>query len=376
MRIEAKVPNQCPEIGGRPVVRLELETAAGTAPEFKSATVLPGLGMNVLQLTAHIPGQGLVDVLSAPSVEEAARILNSQPSDSVGIASTSFGGGFLLPYANRIRGKLTRDRKNITTIWNGKTLVLPAVWRARDRSNAELHAIHGLLLGRKADDLSLSQDLGSQTLTAIIHGSDFDQRWPSKTDVAISITLAHASVSITVQATNVGGETAPMGIGWHPYFNIPSGRRNQARLHIPAAKVAEVNNYLDVFPTGKLNPVKSTKYDFTPFSGRRLEDIFLDDNFSEFDRTDGAIVMTLVDPPSCYGLRIDCISDEIKTVQVYAPPEKSFVAIEPQFNFADPFGDVWHSFDTGMAHLAPGQAVSWKVRLRLFSPEDSLLGTP
>ena len=25
----------------------------------------------------------------------------------------------------------------------------------------------------------------------------------------------------------------PMGIGWHPYFALPSGRRDQARLHLP-----------------------------------------------------------------------------------------------------------------------------------------------
>ena len=43
-----------------------------------------------------------------------------------------------------------------------------------------------------------------------------------------------------------------MGIGSHPYFSIPSGVRAQARLRIPASKLAVVNNYDDVFPTGQL----------------------------------------------------------------------------------------------------------------------------
>ena len=99
------------------------------------------------------------------------------------------------------------------------------------QSNAALHAIHGLLLCRKADKLSLSQDPGCQTLAGLIRRGRFRwARWPSKTDVAISISLARTFVEIMVQAINLGRETAPMGMRWHPYFNIPSGRRDQARL--------------------------------------------------------------------------------------------------------------------------------------------------
>jgi len=55
-------------------------------------------------------------------------------------------------------------------------------------------------------------------------------------------------------------------------------------------------------------------------------------------------------------------------VQVYAPLDKSFVALEPQFNLNDPFGKEWKGIDTKMVTLKPGESVTWKVRLELFFP--------
>jgi len=115
-------------------------------------------------------------------------------------------------------------------------------------------------------------------------------------------------------------------------------------------------------------PVAGTKYDFSAPAGNPLGDIFLDDNFADLDRNAGKVDVTLTDPASAYGIRIQGLSKEIRTVQVYAPPTKAFVAIEEQFNFADPLSKVWKGMDTGMKTLQPNEAVTWKVRLELFMP--------
>ncbi len=167
-----------------------------------------------------------------------------------------------------------------------------------------------------------------------------------------------------------------MAIGWHPYFAIPSGDRTQARLHIPAAKLAAVDNYDQVFPTGELKDVAGTPYDFNAPEGKPLGQQFLDDNFSSLVRTNGAVSVELSDPASKYGIKVEGLSPEIKTVQVYAPPTKEFAAIEEQFNFADPFGPEWHKTDTGMVTLQPGQSVTWKVRLQLFVPPPPAAAAP
>ena len=134
--------------------------------------------------------------------------------------------------------------------------------------------------------------------------------------------------------------------------------------------MAQVNNYDDVFPTGEILPVDGTKYDFKTPAGKALDDIFLDDNFSHLSRQNGVLVVSLLDPAAKYGIHIEGLSPQIKTVQVYAPPDKAFAAIEEQFNFADPFNSIWGKLDTGMVTLAPGQSVTWKVRLRLFMPTE------
>jgi len=364
-----------PEIGGQPVVKLtRAATSDGRQPEFLSVTVLPGRGMNVFQITANVPGKGEIPVLSSPDLEEAAAKLNGGPDDQYGNASFSFGGAFLVPYPNRIIGKLSADGKTVTTEWHGKTITLPANWHNSEHPQMDKHAMHGLILASQTEDVQTLNIPDGQTVTGVIHAGDFGGHWLSQTDLSFLIALTGKEIDATVVAKNIGKEDEPMAIGWHPYFSIPSGDRKQALLHVPGTERAQVNNYQDVFPTGKLLPVKGTKYDFTAPQGAPLDDTYLDDNWSHLQRTDGAVDVNLTDPASDYGIRVLGLSPDIRTVQVYSPltypPGRgAFAAIEQQFNFADPFGKEWHGMDTGMVTLKPGASVQWHVRLELFQPK-------
>jgi len=60
------------------------------------------------------------------------------------------------------------------------------------------------------------------------------------------------ALDTSIVARNVGSEDEPIAIGWHPYFNLPSGDRELVRLNIPGSMLAEVDGYDNVFPTGKL----------------------------------------------------------------------------------------------------------------------------
>lgn len=370
----APTPNvSTPTVGGENIVKLErTPSTSSTQPQFLSATLLPGRGMNVFQITANIPGKGVVHLLASPSVEQAATVLNNNgqgpgQGDYEGNSSFSFGGAFLVPYPNRIVGKVSADGKTITTEWHGKKIVLPANWKGK-KPDAKLCAMHGLILATKVENVKTQRTADGETATGIIHAGNFGGHWLSNTDLSFTIALSGPAFEATVTAKNVGHEDEPMSIGWHPYFAILSGDRTQARIQIPAEKMAKVNNYDDVFPTGKLVPIKGTKYDFNVPGGKALGNMYLDDNFSTLHRTHGAVVVNFIDPASNYGIHIDGLSPEIKTVQVYAPPTHSYTAIEEQFNFNDPFGKEWHGMDTGMVTLKPGQSVTWKVRLELFIP--------
>jgi len=131
--------------------------------------------------------------------------------------------------------------------------------------------------------------------------------------------------------------------------------------------LAKVDNYDNVFPTGKLEPV-SGQWDLRADGGKPLDKNFYDDNWSHLDWKNGVVTVTLTDPAAKYGVKIEGLSPEIKTIQAYAPPAKNFVAIEDQFNFADPFSKTWGSMDTGMITLKPGQSTKWHVRIKVFVP--------
>jgi galactose mutarotase-like enzyme len=354
------------EIGGQKILMLKRAAVSTTKPEFTSVTLAPGRGMELLQVTANFPGKGEVNVLASPDLAAAKKMLDVD-DDAFGDLGYHLGAAFLVPYPNRIRGKLSADGKTLTTEWQGHTLTLPANNIGR-LPTAERHAMHGLILKAKTEDIRVEKTPGGEQVTGVIHAGDFGGHWLSKTDLVVTITLTAGAVDAMITAHNVGGEAEPIAIGWHPYFNLPSGDRTQARLHIPGSDLAEVDGYDNVFPTGKLVAVEGTRYDLRAADGKALGKEFFDDNWSHLTWQDGAVTVKVIDPAAHYGVEIQGLSPEIKTIQAFAPPTAKFVAIEHQYNFADPFGREWGKLDTGMVTLKPGQSTRWHVRLRVFVP--------
>jgi galactose mutarotase-like enzyme len=355
-----------PEIGGAKLVTLTRSATSTSKPEFTSVTIIPGRGMELLQVTANFPGKGNIDVLASPDATGAAKMLDHDDTEN-GDLGYRLGAAMLVPYPNRIRGKLSADGKTLTTEWQGHTLTLPANNIGKEPT-AERHAMHGLILKAKAENVTVEKVPGGEEASAIIHAGDFGGHWLSKTDLVVTVRLTAEAVDVTIVARNIGPESEPMAIGWHPYFNLPSGDRKQARLRIPGSEVAEIDNYDNVFPSGKLSKVDGTKFDLRAAGGQPLGDVFFDDNWSHLDWNKGEVTVQVIDPAAHYGVDVIGLSPEIKTIQAYAPPTKNFVAIEHQYNFADPFGKEWGTMDTGMVTLKPGQSTKWHVRLHVFVP--------
>ncbi len=94
-----------PRPGGQEAIELVRTRQMGdTIPEFLSATLLPGRGMNVLQITAYIPGKGEVNLLASPSIEGAAAAMTGRGADENGQASMAMGGAFRVAMGGRDLG--------------------------------------------------------------------------------------------------------------------------------------------------------------------------------------------------------------------------------------------------------------------------------
>jgi galactose mutarotase-like enzyme len=363
--MQAGLAQSVTEIGGEKLVTLTRTPVSTTKPEFTSVTLMPGRGMEILYLKANFPGKGEVNVIWSPDEATAENMLDVKDS-AFGDLGYRLGAAFLFPYPNRIVGKLSADGKTVTTSWNGREITLPANNAGPPPTDVR-HAIHGLILKAKAEDIRVTDAPGGQQVTGVIHGGNFNGRWFSKTDLVITVTLTANALDATMVAHNVGTEDEPVALGWHPYFTLPSGDRTQVRIQIPGSMRAVVNDYGNVFPTGQLVPA-SGQYDMQAAGGVALGKNFYDDNWSHLTWKGGVVTVKVIDPAAHYGVAIEGISPEIKTLQLYAPPDKQFVAVEHQYNFADPFGKEWNGMDTGMVTLKPGQSTKWHVRLRVFVP--------
>ncbi len=355
-------------VGGKKAVHLaQPQPADQTKPQIISADILPGRGMNTFRVQAYLPGKGVVDVLASPPLDQASQLMNGEGEDVFGNGSFRAGGAILVPFANRIRGKLSADKKTLQTTIYGKTVTLPANFKGK-KPDAEIHSIHGLINSDAFNNVALHPGDNESSVEGTLDAGDFGGHWLSKSSVDIKATLNTQGFGFIVTVKNTGTEDEPVGIGWHPYFALPSGQREQARLKIPAKKLVAVTNYDDVFPTGKLVPM-SGKYAFNQTNGLALAKNFYDDCFVDLDRNSSdPIAAEIVDPAARYGLRIVSVSPEISAFQAYAPPDKQFVAFEPQFNWGDPFGKEWKAQNTGMVRLKPGQSVTYSVRLEVFVP--------
>jgi len=353
-----------PLIGGLPLVSLSAApTKAG--PFIVSAVVAPGRGMMLVQARVRLPDGRESDLLATPDLGEVARRLSGGPDDFAGNQSFAVGGAILLPFANRIRGRETPGAREIETEVAGAKVRLPRNWGGKAPGAAQ-YAMHGLILDQVVPAYGQSDPA---SVTARLQAGDFRGHWTGDSQVDFAWRLRGGGLQLRVGVTNAGETNLPIGIGWHPYFAVPSGRRDQVQLSLPARTRLEVNNYDEVLPTGGRLPVAGTAYDFSSAGGRALSDLYLDDCFTDLERgPSDRFEMGFDDPAAGLGLRITTESAAVKAVQAYAPPERPIVVLEPQFNWPDPYGAEWpSSADTGMALLPPGASTSYAVNVRLVA---------
>jgi len=220
MSVVAQNPTTPPLIGGcaPPFLRATDEPSDRNLPRFLHATVLPGRGMNLLTIRAFVPGLGEIDVLRSPSLHEAAEQLNGGPDDFMGVHSFRFGGAILLPFKNRIRGRLMPGTHEIETRILDREVRLPAEWQGKNSGRA---------------------------------------------------------IEMRVSARNVRTSLLPVGIGWHPYFALPSGHASR-----PAYMCPRESGRLSITTTTFFQPGKLRLWSASRMTSRTRMESRLDSNIS------------------------------------------------------------------------------------------------
>jgi galactose mutarotase-like enzyme len=349
--------------GGQAAVTLRRSpNAVSGEPEFLSATLLPGRGMNLLQITASVPGKGEVPLLLSPSLADATRVLTGAGEDANGSVSATFGAAILAPWAGRLTGSPTSSSSTLESVWEGERLSFPPGHPGGTISTM------GLMLDRSADNISTDTIPDGQAATAIYHAGSFSGSWPSAMEITVRVELAERTLDLTIKEQNTGQVPTPAGVGWHPVFAL-AGDRSDVRIVIPSITRVDLDRRTNL-PSGKTVLTGGTTADLIRARGTRLDDMDINDTYTNLQSGllgDGPIA-EIRDPAAGYGLRLVPLTASIKFLRVEAPAGERWISIEPDTNVDDPFGHEWpNPDDTGIVSLQPGESLQWHVRLEIFS---------
>lgn len=242
-----------------------------------------------------------------------------------------FRSSLLLPFPNRIMNGVYR--------FAGREYSLPVNFPM------ENNACHGFLYNRGFEVSETGAD-GEQAFITLHHFHDGNYPgYPFIFDATVTYYLdAQWGVVVEVGVENTGDGLMPLGIGWHPYFSL--GRPvDGLELEVSAAEVIAVD--ASMIPTGEKIPF-SRFPSLKPIGPRNLDHGFL---AAMGDKSELATTV-LRDPSTGEEIRVwqETGAGKCNHLQVYIPPERTAIAIEPMTCRANGFNN-----GEGLITLASGE---------------------
>jgi aldose 1-epimerase len=249
-----------------------------------------------------------------------------------------YKSSFLFPFPGRIRaGKYT---------FEGKTYQLLVNETSRN------NALHGLVFDKKFVATITENDILG--LKYCYDGSLEGYPFPFEISIFYTVPL-FGSFGWKVTIKNTGSTNLPYGFGWHPYFKTgtPVDKLN---LLFPATSGFESDKQM--IPTGKRLPAKQFSRRNAKKDATNLENTIYDDCFGIGWKKE--ILLADVEQ----NLLLTIQQKQFDFVQLFTPPDRQCIAIEPQTCLANAFNEKTHLYNCQT--LAPQQEVSfeWSIFLK------------
>lgn len=185
--------------------------------------------------------------------------------------------------------------------------------------------------------------------------------YPFSLAVSVTYDLGAGGLTCAFSVKNVGRHTAPVGVGFHPYFTVGTSLIDEAEVQIPGAAYLEFNERL--VPTGTILNVAGTPWDcrrFREIGRRRFNHCYV-----QLERdAQGTATASLRHPAQ--GRRVDIAMDRMfSAIVVYsgdavAEAPRAALAIEPMTCASDAFNHP----DWGLTRLIPGETFSGRYRIQ------------
>jgi galactose mutarotase-like enzyme len=216
----------------------------------------------------------------------------------------------LYPWANRLAGSSYRAARRSVSL---RGLTLP-----RDPNGLP---IHGNLFGAPFEVVRSDT---ARVVARLDYGARPERlrAFPFPHVLTIDARLDPArGLTIVTEVVPTGGRPVPVSFGWHPFVRLPSAPRRDWELRWPACEHVEVDRR--ILPTGARTPQPAER---APIGYRTFDDHYALGRDRRFSISGGGRALTFV------------FDGTYPYAQLYAPPRKQFVAIEPMTATVDALG--------------------------------------
>lgn len=277
-----------------------------------SFSLVPGHGSCLLNL--EIGRQPILDATETPGELMANRWMKS---------------ALLVPFPNRL--------KRGTYIWENKK------YRLFLNDSITQNALHGFLMHQKMEVTKTELTNEQAVISCAYEYDKHVEGYPFPFLFEVTYTIKEPNIfEVKLRFQNRGAQGIPVGLGWHPYFQLDTDIDNQL-LQMPASEMIGVDEFM--IPTGK-------RYEYDEFEKlKALNSTILDNCFALSDTTKPAEVIL---QNSIHRLRFwqETGKNKYNYLQVFTHPDRTSIAIEPMTCNIDAFNN-----GDGLIVVVPREAI-------------------
>jgi aldose 1-epimerase len=245
----------------------------------------------------------------------------------MGVGKNTFRGSKLFPFPNRVRdGKYS---------FEGKEYQLPINFPQ------ENNAIHGLVLTDNFKIIAKETSAEKALLTVQYEFKGDKEGYPFKCLLTINYELSSNGFACTTKVLNMDNQAIPIGDGWHPYFKTGSKVDNLS-IKLPVVKAFSVDGKMIPTLPDSLSAAEIAEgingYD----KSKKIGSDKFDTGYRIYPNPTGSIVTTEISD-TIQNIKL-CINQETGPgkygyLQVYTPPDRNSIAIEPMTCLTDAFNN-------------------------------------
>ena len=245
---------------------------------------------------------------------------------------------FLAPWANRL------DQDGYYA--NGKKYQLnPDL--ANFRRDGNRKPIHGLLVYSSLWHVTaMKADSNGAWVTSRLdfwRYPELMEQFPFAHTIDMTYRLAKGALEVETTLQNQSTEPMPVGIGFHPYFQVHDAPRDEWRVHVAARDKLTLSPQL--IPTGERTPVQLP--DLVSLGGVQLDDVFSNLKTGADGRAEFSVQGKNEKVTVTYG-------PKYTVAVVYAPPGKGFICFEPMSAITNAFNLAHAGVYKELQSIPPG----------------------